>query len=96
VRLHQAKVSQEVILAMMTAAADPKLATPPAGPAEVLTNNEVVQMVMGQLPRPIIIEKIRISKSKFDVTSDGLVSLQSNKVPDEIVKAMMAAPVSKD
>ena len=84
--------------AMMTAAADPKLAMPASGPAEVLTNNEVVQMVMGQLPRPMIIEKIRISKSKFDVTSDGLVSLNSNKVPDDVVKAMMAvqsAPPAK-
>lgn len=94
VRLHQAKVPQDIMLAMMTAAADPKMATPAAGAAEVLTNNEVVQMVQGQLPRPIIIEKIRSSKSRFDTTSDGLVSLQSNKVPDEVVKAMMAAPVA--
>jgi len=95
VRLHQSKVPQDVILAMMGAAADPKLAAPATGPAEVLTNSEVVQMVMGQLPRPIIIEKIRVTKTRFDVTSDGLVSLQTNKVPDEIVKAMMVAPVAK-
>jgi hypothetical protein len=94
VRLHQGKVSQEIMLAMMTAAADAKLAAPASGPAEVLTNTEVVQMVMGQLPRPIIVEKIRVTKARFDVTSDGLVSLQTNKVPDEIVKAMMAAPVA--
>lgn len=92
VRLHQAKVPQDIMLAMMTAAADPKMAAPQPGAAEVLTNNEVVQMVQGQLPRPIIIEKIRSSKSRFDTTSDGLVSLQSNKVPDEVVKAMMAVP----
>ena len=94
VRLHQSKVSQEVIIAMMAAASDPKLAAPATGPAEVLTNNEIVQMVMGQLPRPLIIEKIRVSKSRFDVTSDGLVSLQTSKVPDEVVKAMMTAPVA--
>jgi len=28
------------------------------------------------------------------VTSDGLVSLQSSEVPDEVVKAMMSAPVA--
>jgi hypothetical protein len=67
---------------------------PVAGPPEVLTNNEIVQMVMGQLPRPLIIEKIRVTKARFDVTSDGLVSLQTSKVPDEVVKAMMAAPVA--
>ena len=95
VRLHQSKVPQDVILAMMGAAADPKLATPATGPAEVLTNTEVVQMVMGQLPRPLIIEKIRVTKTRFDVTSNGLVSLQTNKVPDDVVKAMMVAPVAK-
>ncbi len=96
VRLHQGKVPQDIMLAMMTAAADPKMAAPQPGAAEILTNNEVVQMVQGQLPRPIIIEKIRASKSRFDTTSDGLVSLQSNKVPDEVVKAMMVVPPSKD
>ena len=94
VRLHQSKVSQEVIIAMMAAAGDAKLAVPAAGPPEVLSNNEIVQMVMGQLPRPLIIEKIRVTKARFDVTSEGLVSLQTSKVPDEIVKAMMTAPVA--
>ena len=95
VRLHQSKVPQDVIVAMMAASADTKLAVPSKDPAEILTNNEVVQMVMGSLPRPLIIEKIRVSKARFDVTSEGLVSLQTSKVPDEVVKAMMAAPVAK-
>jgi hypothetical protein len=95
VRLHQSKVPQDVIIAMMAAAADPKLAVPSKEPVEILTNNEVIQMVLGSLPRPLIIEKIRVSKARFDVTSEGLVSLQTSKVPDEVVKAMMAAPVAK-
>ena len=95
VRLHQSKVPQDVIIAMMAASADTKLAVPSKDPAEILTNNEVIQMVMGSLPRPLIIEKIRVTKARFDVTSEGLVSLQTSKVPDEVVKAMMAAPVAK-
>ena len=95
VRLHQSKVPQDVIIAMMAAAADPKLAVPSKEPVEILTNNEVVQMVMGNLPRSLIIEKIRVTKARFDVTSEGLVSLQTSKVPDEVVKAMMAVPVAK-
>jgi hypothetical protein len=94
VRLHQSKVPQDVIVSMMAAAADPKLAIPSKDPVEILTNNDIVQMVMGSLPRPLIIEKIRVTKARFDVTSDGLVSLQTSKVPDEVVKAMMAAPVA--
>ena len=95
VRLHQSKVPQDVIIAMMAASADTKLAVPSKDPPEILTNNEIVQMVMGSLPRPLIIEKIRVSKARFDVTSEGLVSLQTSRVPDEVVKAMMAAPVAK-
>ncbi len=94
VRLHQSKVPQDVIVAMMAAAADTKLAVAGTGPAEVLTNSEIVQMVLGNLPRPLIIEKIRVTKARFDVTSDGLVSLQTSKVPDDVVKAMMSAPVA--
>ena len=94
VRLHQSKVPQDVIVAMMAAFADPKLAVPSKDPVEILTNNEIIQMVMGSLPRPLIIEKIRVTKARFDVTSEGLVSLQTSKVPDEVVKAMMAAPVA--
>ena len=95
VRLHQSKVPQDVIIAMMAASSDAKLAVPSKDPAEILTNNDVVQMVLGNLPRPLIIEKIRVSKARFDVTSEGLVSLQTSRVPDEVVKAMMAAPVAK-
>ena len=95
VRLHQSKVPQDVIIAMMAASSDTKLAVPSKDPPEILTNNEVVQMVMGNLPRPLIIEKIRVTKARFDVTSEGLVSLQTSRVPDEVVKAMMAAPVAK-
>jgi hypothetical protein len=95
VRLHQSKVPQDVIVAMMAAGADPKLAVPSKDPVEILTNSEVISMVMGSLPRPLIIEKIRVTKARFDVTSEGLVSLQTSKVPDEVVKAMMAAPVAK-
>ena len=95
VRLHQSKVPQDVIIAMMAAAADPKLAVPSKDPVEILTNSEIIQMVLGNLPRPLIIEKIRVSKSRFDTTSEGLVSLQTSKVPDDVVKAMMAAPVAK-
>ena len=94
VRLHQSKVPQDVIIAMMAAGADAKLAVPAPGPAELLTNNDVISMVLGNLPRSLIIEKIRVTKARFDVTSDGLVSLQTSKVPEDVVKAMMAAPVA--
>jgi hypothetical protein len=92
VRLHQSKVPQDVIKAMMTAASDPKMSVTGDAPPEILANSDVISMVAAQLPRAIILEKIRATKSKYDVTSEGLVSLNSNKVPADVVKAMMAAP----
>ncbi len=96
VRLQQAKVAADYMRAMMTAAGDTKLAVPVPGPAEVLTNAEVVQMITGQVPRPVIIEKIRATKAKYDLTSEGVVTLTANKVPQDVVKAMMAVPPTSD
>jgi hypothetical protein len=95
VRLHQNKVPADVMKAMLLASGDTKLAVPSTGPAEVLTNSDIVTLVSGQVPRAIIIEKIRVTKAKYDVTSEGLVSLNSSKVPSDVQKAMMAVPPSK-
>jgi len=92
VRLQQNKVPTDVVKAMMLATTDPKLAVPATGPAEVLTNTDVVQMVTGQVPRALIIEKIRTTKAKYDVTSEGLLSLNAAKVHSDVQKAMMAVP----
>ena len=58
--------------------------------AEVLTNESVIQMVTAKIPRDVILEKIQGTRTNFDVTTSGLVSLNTNKVPKDIIKAMMA------
>jgi hypothetical protein len=82
--LYTNKVPREILKSML-AVGTAKAAS------EVLTNQSVIQMVTAKLPRDVIMAKIQSSKSKFDVTSDGLVSLNTNKVPKDIIKSMMVA-----
>ena len=92
VRLQQSKVAADYMKAMMLAATDTKMAVPITGPAEVLTNTEVVAMITGQVPKAIILEKIRNTKAKYDLSTEGTITLTTNKVPQDVVKAMMAVP----
>lgn len=62
-----------------------------AGGAEVLTNESVVQMIAGKVPKDLIVTKIRTTKSEFDVTAAGLISLNTSKVPSDIMKMMLNA-----
>lgn len=58
---------------------------------EVLTNESVVQMITGRVPKDLIVTKIRTTKSNFDVSASGLISLNTSKVPGDIIKMMMNA-----
>lgn len=62
-----------------------------AGGAEVLNNESIVQMITGKVPKDLIVTKIRTTKSTFDVTAAGLISLNTSKVPSDIMKMMMNA-----
>jgi len=61
-----------------------------SGP-EVLTNEKVVTMVKAGLTAGIIVNKIRLSKSNFDTSTDELIRLKNAKVPDEVINAIVAA-----
>ncbi len=58
---------------------------------EVMTNDEVISLVKAGLSKQIIINKIRTSKTNFDLSTDGLIKLKSSKVDDDIVTAMFEA-----
>ena len=88
VSLFQRKVPTNAINAMIQASASNP------NNKEVLANTAVVYMVTNKLPRDIIIAKILSGKSGFDLTAEGLVSLNLNKVPQPVVKAMMASAAS--
>ena len=68
------------------------------GMDEVLTNEIVVRMLGAKVPKQIVLQKIQMSRSAFDVTATGLVSLNTSKVPEDVIKAMMlpsAPPVPR-
>ncbi|HEX3926755.1 MAG TPA: hypothetical protein VHW65_02065 [Gemmatimonadales bacterium] len=82
VGLQANNVPSDVVKSMM--AASPKKAA-----GEVLTNESIIQMVTGKLAHDVILAKIQSTKTDFDVSSQGLVSLNTNKVPKDIIKVMM-------
>jgi hypothetical protein len=58
---------------------------------EVLTNEKVMTMTKAGLSTPIIVSKIRASKTKFDVSTEELIRLKQASVPDDVVNAMVEA-----
>lgn len=59
--------------------------------AEVLTNDQVITMVKAGLSTPIVVNKIRASKTNFNTSTDELIRLKQAHIPDEIVAAMFDA-----
>ncbi|HEY0460145.1 MAG TPA: hypothetical protein VGC97_13490 [Pyrinomonadaceae bacterium] len=62
---------------------------------EKLTNNDVVSLVKAGLSTTIIVNKIRSSKTDFDLSTDGLIALKQAGVTDEVVGAMFEAKTGK-
>ncbi len=60
--------------------------------AEVLTNDTIVRMVKAGLGEELIISKIKISQTQFDLSTNGILKLKKEGVGDPIIKAMMEAP----
>jgi hypothetical protein len=58
---------------------------------QILENSTVIEMVESGLPGSIIIKKIQDSPNRFDLSTDALVDLATNEVPEDIITAMMEA-----
>jgi hypothetical protein len=56
---------------------------------ETLSNADVVAMSKAGLPPDIVIQKIRTSNTKFDVTIAGLIELKNASVADQIIALMI-------
>jgi len=83
VSLHANKVPVEIMKVMLATGTK-------KSSSEVLTNELVIQMVTAKLPKDVMLAKIQSSKTNFDITSAGLMSLNSNKVPKDVLKVMLA------
>jgi hypothetical protein len=58
---------------------------------EVLTNDSVITLTKAGLSSAIIVNKIRSSKTNFNMSTDELIRLKQARIPDEIVAAMFDA-----
>jgi hypothetical protein len=54
-----------------------------------MTNQDVIKLVKAKISEDLIIAKIRQSKTKFDVSVDGLVALKEAGVSDNLIAVMM-------
>lgn len=76
---------------------------PAATVSNVLVNNSIIEFQKIGLSDDIIISKISSSETKFDLSTDGLISLKKAGIGNDVIKAMMdktnpkseAKPVTK-
>jgi hypothetical protein len=61
----------------------------PAG--EVLTNEKVISLTRAGLSPALIVSKIRASRANFDTSTDELIRLKRERVPDAVIDAMVQA-----
>jgi hypothetical protein len=78
-----------VVVVIMTASLLAALGTA-ARAQEVMTNQSVIEMVKGGLSERVILAKIRTSPTKFDTSTDALISLKKNGVPEKVIEAIMS------
>lgn len=83
------KLTALLVLACMTLTAQ-------NNKAEILTNETIVTLIQKGLGSGVIINKIKSSKTNFDVSTDALIKLKDDKVPDDVVAVMLEYPGSKD
>lgn len=90
VQLTQAGVNQEVIVRMITMAADPKMGAPAPRTPEVLDNSSIITLVTGKVVKAVVMAKIQATKGNYDTSSAGLVQLTQGKVAADVIKAIIA------
>lgn len=62
------------------------------GTKEVLNNQAVIEMNKAGLSKELIISKIENSDCKFNTTTAALIDLKKQKVPEEVITAMLNKP----
>ncbi len=58
---------------------------------EVISNQSIITMHKAKIARDLMLDKIKASASRFNVSTNGLIELKQASVPDPIVDAMMLA-----
>jgi serine/threonine protein kinase len=60
----------------------------------LLTNDDVLEMVNADVPPKVIVEQIRSSKTRFDLSTSEIIRLTEGDVPAEVIEAMRKATPS--
>jgi len=58
---------------------------------EVLTNQDVIDLIKAGINTDLVRRKVETSDNSFDVTAEAMVKLREQEVPDEIIGAMLTA-----
>lgn len=58
---------------------------------EIMTNEEIISLTKAGLSKTVIINKIRGSKTNFDLSTNSLIKLKQANIDDEIVGVMLEA-----
>ena len=65
------------------------IAEPPQPVAkDLLTNNDIADMVKAKVPESLILSQMRNSKTDFDLSSDGVIELVKGGVSEKLIEAM--------
>lgn len=65
------------------------LVTSGAAAQEVLTNENVLQLLEAGLPAEAIVAKIKATPGKFDLSTNKLIELKNKRVPGSVLAAML-------
>lgn len=56
--------------------------------SEILTNAGIIRMIQAGISESIILQKIRTSENRFDLSADGIARLKKAGASDSIIRAM--------
>ena len=86
------KVIREMINVLQAGRANGSASIVAGTENEVLTNEDVVQLVSNNIDRGLIALKMSTTRLAFDLSASGMVRLNQSKVPSDLIKAMMSPP----
>lgn len=59
--------------------------------SDVLTNEAIIGMRAKGLPASIIAARLKTAKNAFDISTEALIKLTENKIPEDLINAMIDA-----
>jgi hypothetical protein len=90
ISLTEKKLGEEIILTMFNALKDKR------NTLEVMTNEVVTEMFVKKVSKKVILAKIKESSGNYDLTTEGLIKLTTDKIPSDIQMAIMDAKKRQD